>query len=126
MRILLAAVLFTMASLTACDVDPCGATPEAFVERAERFFAEAAEADYDASAEAWDLYDERLRELVEECFPRHEDALTREQARTFWNGVGAYYVQRFGRAGAREALRKLGGGLQEGLRGLDRWLDDNL
>lgn len=123
---LFACSLFAGAFLTACDVDPCGSTPEAFATRAERFFEEAAAADYAASDDAWELYDERLRELVEECYPRHEAELTREQSRAFWAGVGEYYVQRFGRAGAREALRKLEGGLREGIRGLDRWLDDNL
>ena len=125
-RALALGVASLLAAATACDVDPCGASAAAFASRAEAFFAEAAAAEHDASSGAWDLYDERLRELVEECYPRHEGDLTREQERAFWRGVRIYYVQRFGRAGAREALRGLGGGLREGLDGLDRWLDDNL
>ena len=114
------------AVLGACDFDPCGSTPTAFAARAGDFFVEAAAAEYDASAPEWELYDERLRELVEECYPRHEEGLTREQEQAFWSDVGKYYVQRFGRAGAREALRKAGGGVRDGLRGLERWIDDNL
>lgn len=109
-------------ALGACDVDPCGSTAEAFARRADDFFAEAKAADHDASAPAWDLYDERLRLLVEDCYPRHEAELSREQERAFWRGVSAYYVHRFGRAGAREALRELRGALN----GLEGWLDDNL
>ena len=121
-----AVVVASLAAALSCDVDPCGASPAAFTSRAEAFFAEAAAAEHDASSAAWDLYDERLRELVTECYPRHEGGLTREQERAFRRGVRTYYVQRFGRAGAREALRELSGGLREGLGALDRWLDDNL
>lgn len=116
------ALLTLSLALGACDVDPCGSTAEAFAQRAGDFFAEAEAADHDASAPAWDLYDERLRLLVEDCYPRHEADLSRERERAFWRGVSAYYVHRFGRAGAREALRELRGALN----GLEGWLDDNL
>ena len=109
-----------------CDVDPCGATPESFAARAQDFFAQVEAADHDASAPEWDRYDERFRELVEACYPRHEEALTREQDRAFWAGVTDYYVKRYGRAGAREALRKLRGGLDGALRDVEGWLDRNL
>jgi len=109
-----------------CDVDPCGSTPEAFVHRADDFFDQANEADYPASDDAWQVYDERFQELVEVCYPQHEEALTREQDRQFWADVSSYYVRRYGRAGAREALRKLRGGVTDQLDKIEGWLDRNL
>ena len=117
MRKLLPLLALAAATLpSACDLDPCGRDAEAFAARAEDFFAEVAAADYDASDAAWGPYDERLAELVETCYPEHEDALTRAQDRAFWAGVTRYYTQRYGRAGAREFLRKLKGGIGERLR----------
>ncbi len=90
-----------------CDFDPCGSTPEAFVTRADDFFEQTRAATYDASDNKWKVYDERLQELVEICYPQHEDELNRAQRREFWADVSDYYVQRYGKAGAREVLRKL-------------------
>ena len=111
-----AALLAMACALGACDLDPCGADAAAFDRRAAAFFAEVDAAGYEASDAAWGPYDERLVELVEVCYPEHERGLTRAQDRAFWRGVTRYYTQRYGRAGAREFLRKLKGGLGEGLR----------
>ena len=105
-----------------CDFDPCGSTPEAFVERSEDFFAQAAEADYPVGSPDWKLYDERIEALVNECYPKHEDALSAEQDERFWKGVGTYYVQRYGKAGARDLLR----GVNKQLKQLEGWLERNL
>lgn len=107
-----------------CDLDPCGSTPEVFVERSRDFFEQAKAANYEASDVKWEVFDERLKELVEVCYPQHEEMLSNEADRQFWAGVSSYYVQRFGKAGAREVLRKLKGGLDGQLEKAERWLDN--
>lgn len=112
--------------LGGCDLDPCGKTPDAFVGKAEDFFAQVDRADIPVGDDGWRYYDERFAELVESCYPAHEGALSAEQERLFWRRVSGYYVKRYGRAAAREMLRGAGEGVREQLRRAERWLDERL
>ncbi len=109
-------VLGLLLTLGACNLDPCGGDATSFAGKADDFFADVKSLRYDASDKAWKPYDERLVELVEVCYPQHDEQLTRAQDRTFWRGVSAFYTQRYGKAGAREVWRKLKGGVGDKLR----------
>ena len=128
MRLRLAPILaLLLLGVASCDlVDPCGASADGFADKAESFFTEARDRDYDAGDAAWASYDDRLVELVEQCYPQHETELTRTQDRAFWRGVSGYYVHRYGRAGAKGFLRKLNRGAQEKLREAADAIEDEL
>ncbi len=113
-------------ALSACDLDPCGSTPAAFERKSEQFFAQVEEADMPADDDDWRYYDERLRELVETCYPQHEGTLSGPQERLFWQRVSGYYVKRYGRAAARDMLRGAGEGVRKGLDSAERWLERTL
>ena len=102
--------------ISACNLNPCGSDATGFADKANDFFSDVKTLRYDATDAGWTAYDDRLVELVEVCYPEHDEQLTREQDRKFWRGVSAYYTQRYGRAGAREFWRKLKGGVGDKLR----------
>lgn len=105
--------LLLMLLFAACAGDPCGHNADVFMARSERFFNEVKEVDFDASDPRWEEYDQYFTQLVEECYPQHEASLTSEQQGQFGTSAAQYYVQRYGKAGARGLIRKLKGGLDK-------------
>lgn len=102
MRYLLPILL--LAFLASCQLSPCGFNKSSFLSKHEYLVDEAKEHRKKWSEEDWKKSDDKMKNLVEECYESFEEELTNQETSRFWTRTASYYVTRFGKG----FIRRLG------------------
>jgi hypothetical protein len=107
-----------------CNMDPCGLNKQHFLKKMERLTVKIEDKD-DLSKNELKALDEQVEVLVNDCYDKFTDDLTKIERKAFWSDVSAYYLDRFGAEAIdriEEGLDQLGGALSENL---GDWLDES-
>ena len=81
--------------LASCSSDPCGNNKDAFLKKFDSLVESIEAIEYDTKHSKWEGYNEEFKMMVEECYEKHEDDLTRREEREFGRKVAVYYVKTF-------------------------------
>ncbi|NNE54837.1 MAG: hypothetical protein HKN32_02370 [Flavobacteriales bacterium] len=83
--------------LLSCQIDPCGSSPEAFVDKYEQFIDDLDEKELAFDDKSWEDHDRKFKKYVKECYPNYEDDLSRKEERRFAQSTAKYYLIKYGK-----------------------------
>ena len=83
--------------LASCQFDPCGSSPEAFVDKYERFIDDLDEKQLSFDDKSWEDHDRKFKTYVQECYENFEDDLSRKEERRFAQSTAKYYLIKYGK-----------------------------
>ncbi len=90
-------VLLSIFFLFSCQKPPCGYSKADLLETMSEMSEKIKDKD-DLSKNEMKVLDEKVEQLVEECYKNYEDDLTKRESRAFWSDVSSYYFRRHGLA----------------------------
>jgi len=88
--------------MVGCQMSPCGFNKTSFLAKHEYLVDQAKKNKKDWSKKDWESADDKMKQLLEECYETYEEEMTNKETSKFWTKTASYYVSRFGRGFLRE------------------------
>jgi len=116
-------LILTSFLLFSCEKPPCGYSKKDLLADIEELADEIRDKD-NLSRNQIKALDEKVEQLVEECYRKYEDDLTKKENKAFWGDVSKYYLSRHGLAAFEQLGRDLEDMGEDLGESLENWLED--